>query len=147
MLLEMLNEIVHELTEETKQISTAISQARIVVEKAQNNWQNAKDEEVPTIDEDDKVKQKYKVLMDYCNGLNQKPQALLDKMTRLSHEQIETSRKRENAHGPVQLRQQDVREAENRLGMLQEKDKKIQQQLREVVKHIQAVQRTVSVSS
>ncbi len=147
MLLEMLNEIVHELTEETQQINTAISQARIVVENAQNNWQSAKDEEAPAIYEDEKVKQKYKVLMDYCNGLSQKPQALLDKMTRLSNEQVETSRKRENAHGPVQLRQQDVRVAESRLGMLQEKDKKVQQQLREVSKHIQAVQRVSSASS
>lgn len=147
MLLAMLDEIVHELTEETKQINAAISQARITVQNAQNNWQSAKDEEVPAIYEDEQVKQKYKVLMDYCNGLSQKPQALLDKMTRLSNEQVETSRKRENAHGPVQLRQQDVRAAESRLGMLQEKDKKVQQQLREVSKHIQAVQRVASASS
>lgn len=147
MLLEMLNEIVHELTEETQQINTAISQARIAVQNAQNNWQSAKDEETPAIYEDEQIKQKYKVLMDYCNGLSQKPQALLDKMTRLSNEQVETSRKRENAHGPVQLRQQDVRASESRLGMLQEKDKKVQQQLREVSKHIQAVQRVASAAS
>src|SRR5437867_9945965 len=109
-----LNETLRELTEKQRQSDAFVVDRRGIAERARHNLQIAQDQEKCAIHDDEEIVAKKRELLDYYNGLAEKPQALSDKIDSLGVEQSATSRKRQEAARIVQQRQQELRDAETR---------------------------------
>lgn len=102
MLRETVSELFQELNTQFKQSNNLVNADRAAVGKAQSNLQRAKEQEEHAICEDELINTKQKELIDYCNGLLEKPQAFLDKIQNLGEEHEKVFRKCREAKTIVQ---------------------------------------------
>lgn len=140
--LATLNEVLRELTEKQEQSNSTVVDYRNAVESAHANLQVAKDGQKRAIYEDEQLKKKQKELIDYINGLTEKPQALVDKINTLGANQVETYMKRQAAAEIVRQRQRELANAETHLAFAQNKYKDIQTRRKEISEQIQRVNRS-----
>src|ERR1700730_7086689 len=96
--LQTLNETLRELTEKQNQSDSKVVDCRVAVEACRAKLQTAKDKEERAICEDEQAKVKQRDLIDFINSLSEKPQALQEKISALTTEQIKTLDMRQNAH-------------------------------------------------
>jgi hypothetical protein len=139
-LLAKLQETRHEIVEEWGRRSSRLQIMQSILEKARRNLRRAQDEERITVLEDEGVKEKQRVLTKSITGLIDKPQYLLDKLSRLEAEQLETYRKRVAATEITRQRQRRLDNAETRLSVFQEDLNTSDRDLAEIDAQIRVVQ-------
>jgi hypothetical protein len=92
--------------------SDAVNDAKIGLQRAQNQERFA-------IQKDEDIKAKMQELTNHLNGLTDKPQFLLDKVSRLGTEQPGTYRERQAQSEIVRQRQRELMDAQTRLSIAQ----------------------------
>jgi chromosome segregation ATPase len=139
-LLATLQKTRHEIVEEWGRRSGRLQVMQSILEEARINLRRAQDEERITVQEDEDVKEKRRVLTKSITGLVDKPQYLLDKLSRLEAEQLETYRKRVAATEITRQRQRRLDNAETRLSVFQEDLNTSDRDLAEIDAQIRIVQ-------
>jgi hypothetical protein len=139
-LLAKLQETRHEIVEEWGRRSGRLQIMQSILEEARRNLRRAQDDERITVLEDEDVKEKRRVLTKSITGLIDKPQYLLDKLSRLEAEQLETYRKRVAATEITRQRQRRLDNAETRLSVFQEDLNTSDRDLAEIDAQIRVVQ-------
>jgi hypothetical protein len=112
---ETRDEIVQERTERIRRLQ----QTQIVLDDARDNLRRAQEKDRAAVQADEDVKEKQRVLVDNLNGMSEKPQYLMDKVTRLQTEQLQTYRARMAAHEIARNRQREVTDAEREYAVAQ----------------------------
>ncbi len=138
-LVDTLNELLGEVSERLKESEALVTTHEQAVERARENLQRATDKEAFAKNEDESVKAKLSELNAYCNKLVEKPQVILDKIHGLNRDQGKTIDKYREAHGIVDLRKRELREAETHLRMAQEKYAACQKEWSDLSEQIQRV--------
>jgi hypothetical protein len=95
------------------------SDAEALLNDARLNLQQAQGKERLAVQADEDVKEKMRVLTDSLNGMTEKPQYLLDKVSNLGAEQLQTFRKRQAATEITRNRQREITEAQTALAVAQ----------------------------
>ena len=89
------------------------------VNDAQANLQVTRMREQVAVQKDEDIKAEMHELIDHLNGLTEKPQFLLDKLSRLGAEQLVTYRERQAQSEIVRQRQRELTDAQARLSIAQ----------------------------
>ena len=137
-----LSDVLRELSKKQEQSDATVVECRNAVDCARANLQAAKHRKQRAIYEDEQLKKKQKDLIDYMNGLREKPQALIDEINALAANQVETHVKRQAAAEIVRQRQRELAEADARLTLAENKQKDIQTRWKEISEQIQRVNKT-----
>ena len=137
-----LSDVLRELSEKQEQSDATVVEYRNAVDCARTTLQAAKHRKQRAIYEDEQLKKKQKDLIDYMNGLREKPQALIDEINALAANQVETHVKRQAAAEIVRQRQRELAEADARLTLAENKQKDIQTRWKEISEQIQRVNKT-----
>src|SRR5208337_1128110 len=111
-LLAMLQETRNEIVRERNARIERRQQAHLILDDARENLRRAQDKARAAAQADEDVKEKQRILVDSLNGMTEKPQYLMDKVTRLQAEQLQTYRARMAAHEIDRARQTEVTNAE-----------------------------------
>jgi hypothetical protein len=138
-LLATLQETRREIVDLRGQRINRLQEQTDAANDAQTNLQVARNREQVATRQDEDIKAKMRELTDHLNGLTEKPQFLLDKITRLGAEQLATYRERRDQGEIVRERQRELTDAQTRLSIaqmdLQASDKDVRDmdaQIREV---------------
>jgi hypothetical protein len=139
-LLAALQETRREIVEEWGRRSGRLQVMQSILEEALINLRRAQDAERITVQEDEEIKEKQRVITESITGLVDKPQYLLDESTRLGAGQLETYRKRVAATEITRQRQRQLNNAETRLSVAQEDLNASDKDLAEIDAQIREVQ-------
>jgi chromosome segregation ATPase len=141
----VLQEIAQELHEKIHESNIVVADETLKVEEAQSACAQAENDENNAISVYEKIKQKYKVLNEYCAQLGRKSEIFTEKLTQLSMEQNHAERNRDKAQEVVLQRKRVLLDLMTPWQTLQEKHKKLENQLREICGHIQTIKDTPSI--
>src|SRR5262249_1935849 len=129
MLLEVLQEMAQELHDKIHHSTTAVEDAAGKVEQARRDLQQAEQDESDTNRVYETMKEKYKVLNEYCGQLGGRPEVFTHKLTQLSREQGIAERKRDDAQDLVEQRKRELQGCITPLQTRQEEHRKLESQL------------------
>jgi hypothetical protein len=118
-LLATLQETRREIVDLRGQRINRLQEGNDAVNDAQTNLQVARNREQVDIQKDEDIKAKMRELTDHLNGLTEKPQFLLDKLSRLGVEQLATYRTRQAQSEIVRARQRELTDAQTQLAVAQ----------------------------
>ena len=138
--LDTLREHRQEIGEEQQQASALVAQCQEDIEHRRASLKNTKEQADCAAYEDDRTQAQYIALLEHYDGLREKPQVLLAKITKLQAEQSKTAGKRQHTSDISQQQQQGLREAESRLAVAEQNFTLIQKSLQEITEYIQRVQ-------
>jgi hypothetical protein len=138
-ILETLSQLLGELTEKQKRAEAEVVECRSAVEMARDNLAAAKKAEEIDIFEHEKIKRQYTDLVNFVNGLPDKPQALIDKINSLTEEQVRTQSDCQTTHDIAYQEEQHLKKLMTRLDFAQNKYEKVQKDWKEVSEQIQRV--------
>ena len=141
LVLDTLREHRQEIGEEQQQASALVAQCHEEIEHRRVSLKNTKEQADCAAYEDDQIQAQYLALLEHYNGLREKPQVLLAKITNLQAEQSKTAGNRQHTSDISQQRQQGLHEAESRLAVAEQNFTLIQKSLQDITAHIQCVQR------
>jgi chromosome segregation ATPase len=138
-LLADLQRLKQQTVEGRSRALAAVEHQRKLVEMANERLRNASDAEQRAIQEDEEVKAEQKRLTDHVNGLVDKPQVLLKRISELGARQQETFRTRQKLGLGTRAHRQQFDEADRALAGAESELKRVDKDLADVDAQIQLV--------
>jgi len=141
-LVTTLNETLEELSNEEKTGQSSMASLESEVKTARDYLESAKDRELVAAHEDEDIKKKQRELISYQNSLplNERTQAINDKINRLNAQQLQTFEKREEAKAGVRQCEEMFRLAELHFAVQKAKYENIQKRWQEIAAQIKRLQ-------
>ena len=134
---ETLTELLGKVTEELEASATAMRRSEDDVERARQNLQDAKLQEDCANNEDQHLRMKIKALMDYYNGLTERPEVPRDEINSLNAQQSKTFNKSQQSHMIVEQRKGEMSARESSLRLSQDNYKGLEKKYQDVIEQIQ----------